>query len=71
MWGYMGNAGCGYDWIALGIVVLAQWLFGAGFSRSRRASSNRAPENFLAEEATLRPMVALKCTTQQSKGVLP
>lgn len=30
-----------------------------------------AVEAFVAEEATLRQMVALKCTTPQSKGVLP
>ena len=30
-----------------------------------------AVEAFLAEEATLRQMVALKCTTQQPKGDLP
>jgi len=30
-----------------------------------------AVDAFLADEATLRQMVALKCTTSQSKGVLP
>ena len=58
MWGYMGSGDWGYGWgilgmthmvlwwilLVLGIVVLAQWLFGGGFSGDARASRTRALE---------------------------
>lgn len=58
MWGYMGDGGWGYGWsilgmthmvlwwilLILGIVVLAKWLFGGGFSSGGRAARGRALE---------------------------
>lgn len=58
MWGYMGDGGWGYGWgilgmthmvlwwilLILGIVVLAKWLIGGGFSGNDRASRRRALE---------------------------
>ena len=83
-WGILDITHMLLRWILLmlGVVVLAKWLSGGVrgngrgsrddiFSMTGKQFDQVAVEVLIAKEAPLRQTVALKCTTPQSKGVLP